>query len=705
MKDYIKVADSITLSYEKEEMLKIKDDYVQSKANGKKGVIVRFAATHAGIINKNNFFYLPDKMRKGTHTFLEPYPKPILFNHKDEEAPIGRVIDAKYIDTSSRVKDSLAEVSTSKSIIDRYIRRENLRETGIELIDRFCSGKMTLKDQVLLLRDAFQDSLLSDSNYRGLGYIELVANITEKEAVESFLDERFLTFSVVAQTPNAICSVCLEDWKEARCEHSPGRVYDKKKAYLVAGDFQYEEASPVNKPADAFARTIEVIQNGIKDSYTIENSENCEKIEPSRIYFSQIKDKEESEEMKVKDKKEEVVAPPAEVKPVETVVDSKTTPPVEVEQPKVEDVKTETEEDFITRILDSKEEISDVDGEKAYQLLLDAMKEEGFSEKEVTDAKLSTEKRKGLAKSSFCGPGRSFPVPDCAHVTAARRLIGRYKGNKDGILACVSRKAKAMGCDKAKDSMKDNCHHTDALRGLLSVLETGKWEHDEEKKPLDESDISVLQELITKLAGLVTKDNLVKVIAADKEMKALQDKQLLDEIIALEDSMGKLRDELKTEKDTVTAIREEMELSTKETQVIQDSLIETKKNLRATRFESFKTLKTLTDKTVTELKDDGTLNDNQINSEIESLTKKVDFKKIIDKLDDGTTKTPSGTITNPQEKFGERNQGDFTVSDVQKELAGIKEMYFAMSFKNGIRAEEFLKAQMNRMRAEGKIPA
>lgn len=76
------------------------------------------------------------------------------------------------------------------------------------------------------------------------------------------------------------------------------------------------------------------------------------------------------------------------------------------------------------------------------------------------DAKLSTKKRKSLSGSTFCGPGRSFPVPDCAHVTAARRLIGRAKvgsSTKSKILACVSRKAKTLGCggSKSKDSAED----------------------------------------------------------------------------------------------------------------------------------------------------------------------------------------------------------------------------------------------------------
>lgn len=78
----------------------------------------------------------------------------------------------------------------------------------------------------------------------------------------------------------------------------------------------------------------------------------------------------------------------------------------------------------------------------------------------VGDAKLSTEKRTALKGSSFCGPGRTFPVPDCAHVTAARRLIGRSKLSQDQkskVLACVSRKAKSLGCD-GKDSTDCDCH-------------------------------------------------------------------------------------------------------------------------------------------------------------------------------------------------------------------------------------------------------
>ena len=67
-------------------------------------------------------------------------------------------------------------------------------------------------------------------------------------------------------------------------------------------------------------------------------------------------------------------------------------------------------------------------------------------------ARLSSAERKKLKGSTFCGPERSFPVPDCAHVTAAKRLIGRYKGpgDKGKIMSCVERKEKSLNCETKK---------------------------------------------------------------------------------------------------------------------------------------------------------------------------------------------------------------------------------------------------------------
>jgi len=67
--------------------------------------------------------------------------------------------------------------------------------------------------------------------------------------------------------------------------------------------------------------------------------------------------------------------------------------------------------------------------------------------------KLSTKDRKKLKSSTFCGPNRSFPVPDCKHVAVAKTYLGRAKfssATKKKIAACINRKAKQLGCNTSK---------------------------------------------------------------------------------------------------------------------------------------------------------------------------------------------------------------------------------------------------------------
>ena len=66
----------------------------------------------------------------------------------------------------------------------------------------------------------------------------------------------------------------------------------------------------------------------------------------------------------------------------------------------------------------------------------------------IKDAKLSTAARKKLPDSAFCGPGRSFPAHDEAHVRAGLRLLNRSDysdATKAKIKACLYRKGKKYG--------------------------------------------------------------------------------------------------------------------------------------------------------------------------------------------------------------------------------------------------------------------
>jgi hypothetical protein len=73
--------------------------------------------------------------------------------------------------------------------------------------------------------------------------------------------------------------------------------------------------------------------------------------------------------------------------------------------------------------------------------------------KKAMGKKLTTQDRKKLKSGTFCGPNRSFPVPDCKHVGTAKAYLGRSKfskSTKQKIAACINRKAKSLGCTPGK---------------------------------------------------------------------------------------------------------------------------------------------------------------------------------------------------------------------------------------------------------------
>lgn len=135
----------------------------------------------------------------------------------------------------------------------------------------------------------------------------------------------------------------------------------------------------------------------------------------------------------------------------------------------------------------------------------------------MQDAALTTKQRNELPDSAFCGPKRSFPVPDCAHVTAARRLIGRAKlseSQKDKVLACVNKKADSMSCDIEKDQelseiQKDYSEALAKIQSLEEKLESAiqviaKYEN---KEFSFEKDANRLEVLVTYFDSICSEDD------------------------------------------------------------------------------------------------------------------------------------------------------------------------------------------------------
>lgn len=753
----LKFTDLVSFSYLDHNWTKVKDDYegafkppvpgqphsgavgnmptegqpqMQAASNG--GLNVQIAATHAGIITRNNGFYLPERMKKGSTTFTQDFHKPVLLHHKDHEDPVGRIIDSVYVDTSGAIQDKYRGLEVRNSM------GEVVGTINDALIHDFVNDKMPFGQQVDVVRNILRDSLLDDKGYAGLGFIKILANISDPDAIQKLLDGRYITGSVGASTNKAICSICKSDWtKGGPCEHKPGGVYDDAKCFIIAGDLNYDEYSFVNVPADRHSRVLQLDYNG--NNIEIEVADDYK----GRIYEVQLQfpqyDSDTNQEEKIMAQKKDAKAntesnleiqdavspntdpaPDAESKTegAQDVADS-ATQAAEGETAKVEDSTAEGEgvvednveggensvKDFVAMIMDSEEALSDEDEEAFYEEIWKEVKS-AFADGEYTldmlgvdkleDAKLSTEKRKKLAKSQFCGPNKSFPVPDCAHVTAARRLIGRYKGegSKESILACVSRKAKAMGCDsKKKDEVQDSIetqdgiHHARIMHIILSAFEENQWSPDDDKALTDE-DKKILADILKRLASMVGKDSFQEALYTQE--LAHDETALLDEVVSLEEQLGEVRDRLE-------ASQKEYHLLFKDVEELQDSLVAEKAVVRQAKEARLSDLVALRDHKVEE-KNYTELSDSDLDSEISRVLEVVDMGKITDKLGDGMSRVPEGELDDPSGVQDSQNQkSKVTVANLTK----IQEHYYYLRLKyNQATAENYLAD----MRARGLLP-
>lgn len=408
------------------------DPAVREAARTGKGLKVTFVASHAGTVNGNNVMYSPKGIKDCLHTWVWPQRKPIQVHHDDQSDPIGRVINSLY--------SGYGEADVSEGHRDALTIFDNL-----------------VKDNVIEAAKALEETqVLSQQNWKGVGELVLDGVITDSDAVEKFLDGRYQGVSVTQRPEQAFCNICSQDWvKDGPCEHNRGEKDEDsgRKMYLIVGNTGYVEISPVNSPADPYAMVLEAqpieanTNNLIQQDEIDSESILLDKSMKTSVSFQLVDSLNEEVGMKdkTKDSKETKDTNPKQ----QDSIDPKPGSSDEGNQGDTSDENLDSEvtiEEALKFLFEDEENLTD----RMCDVLFEAM-EELVEE----DAKLSTETRKKLAPSTFCGPNKSFPVPDCAHVTAARRLIGRYKGpgKKESILTCVSKRAKILGCgDKSKDS-------------------------------------------------------------------------------------------------------------------------------------------------------------------------------------------------------------------------------------------------------------
>ena len=192
-------------------------------------------ATHSALVNGNMRFYRPDMMQAGCHTWTDKarYKKPVLLRHDEDCDPVGRVIEAKYVDDSYKY-------------VGRYANIKNLI-----FYDSSSSKRVDLFKSVDWVYDTLQRR---NRDFSGLGHCELGLNVTNPDAIAKVQRGEYATVSVGFETDAAICSICHQNWStDGRCEHRLGSMVDGKRCFVISGNFEYQECSFVTHPADVFA--------------------------------------------------------------------------------------------------------------------------------------------------------------------------------------------------------------------------------------------------------------------------------------------------------------------------------------------------------------------------------------------------------------------------------------------------------------------
>lgn len=174
---------------------------LRDSASGKVNIValdVETEATHSGK-NHNYCIYYEDSMEKDAESFMNPFAKPMLKNHDSYSEPLGRTKQSWH-------------------------------------------GPSKLTDE----RSA----------------IHLVTRVTDKDAIEKFLDGRYATVSIGGSMGTVTCNICgktiLKDGKFKFCGHWRGETYKDQVCYWGARDIEYHEVSTVNNPADDFAQVVKV---------------------------------------------------------------------------------------------------------------------------------------------------------------------------------------------------------------------------------------------------------------------------------------------------------------------------------------------------------------------------------------------------------------------------------------------------------------
>lgn len=601
--------------------INFKDSYVPGMGR-QRGLEVILDATHAGTITRNIKGYIPSRMEDGAKSFVNRRkPAKILKHHKLDEDPVGIVLDSTYVPT---IPDFLKNDKNVKILTD---------------------SSYSIDKQIKAFNRLIADGIPFSSDWNGLGLIRLKSVILDEESIEMIRDGRFDAVSTNFQSPGHIyCSQCQQNLiSDGPCEHQVGEIYEnedgsKSPCIIIPGVHSYIECSLVNVDADPLTtirfeddkKTYELSRDCLeKDIYTTEPIYEFKdfKIEEDHYMAKKLTD----EEVKLVDKIK-TLRPELEEKNLNekaqvifsNMKDGKF-------HPDQEDSGL-TEDEVISNLLDSLDfEDAEVNADEIYEEMKVTLK----------DKALSADKIKKLPKSNFCGPNKSFPAPDSDHVVAAISVLKDYKGpvDKTEVLAKLNRKAKALG-SSLEDVQKDKTESKPEEKETSSkdsfnvpTTENLKALSDTEIKSIfDMAEVELInrgQKLDRPCAHCSDKDSKIEELNA----KITEDSKIVEES---KDQLKYLRIELRNQATEYSALADE--LFNVELQ-LRDSKLE-KASVYGFLSGNYKSVEEATD----------SLKNENIDEKLVSFVDKVDFEKLSNKLSDGMSNVPEGTIEDPTAK-------------------------------------------------------
>jgi len=565
------------------------NDNFSAQVQTKRGLEVTFEATHSALYNDNLRLYIPSRMEDGAETFIKRNkPAKILKHHDTHSDPIGIITGSEYVHTIPESfqnnKDVMILTDSSNSLSKQVQAAKRLLKSGIT----FSEG------------------------WRGLGYIKLKGIISDKVAIEQILDGRFDAVSTSFRSPGQVfCSECTQNLaQDGFCEHKPGEPYDDEGnldpdgtvCALIPGVYKYDEVSLVVLDGDPLTQIVIGHQDS-KQEYTIsmDNWKETSKGKSSNVEYS------------FRDFKEEI-----------NMADSKN----------IVDPNVALDDDTANQEVNGDSICDEMQVELKKMLDEKLITEEEW---EIADKQLNAEQRKKLPETVFCGPNRSFPVLDCVHVTAARRLIDRLEGFSDEVtINKIDRKAKALGYDTEDGKVVIEEPQVDTFE--VPTCEALVTLSDEDAKQLFNVAEAVMLTRNLKLDRPCGK-------CAAHEDEANKHKE------ALNDSEVK-REELKNQ---LTVLREELRYQIADYMAQVDRYVELGITLTTTQKDHLALVGTLTGKFKDVESAMDSLNTLDITEQKPVIMADFKLEDIMSKLNDGMTRDPKEVIGNPIEDADKDN--------------------------------------------------